>query len=196
MDEQGSEGPASDAVEKGAATIADYDAIAAAFAKGNMGHDVSQNMDAMLNAIGRDAPLDILDLGCAGGRDLLALTQRGHRAVGLDGAPNFCALARSTTGCEVLEQNLCQLQLASGAFDGVFANAVLFHVPTTALPHVLRVLHTALKPGGVLFSSNAHGFGEDKEGWSGGRSGTAPSLTLIHTVLVLTASLCDGSVCL
>jgi hypothetical protein len=37
------------------------------------------------------------------------------------------------------------------------------------LPRVLRELHAALKPRGVLFSSNPHG--DDEEGWSGGRYG-------------------------
>jgi hypothetical protein len=45
----------------------------------------------------------------------------------------------------------------------VFANAVLFHVPSQELPRVLRELHASLKPGGVLFSSNPHGHNE--EGW-------------------------------
>ena len=36
---------------KSAATIADYDAVAAAFDAGNKDHDVSQNIDALLGAI-------------------------------------------------------------------------------------------------------------------------------------------------
>ncbi len=55
-------------------------------------------------------------------------------------------------------------------FDGVFANAVLFHVPSVALPKVLEDLHAALKPGGVLFSSNPRGHNE--EGWNGPRYGS------------------------
>jgi SAM-dependent methyltransferase len=37
------------------------------------------------------------------------------------------------------------------------------------LPRVLRELHAALKPRGVLFSSNPHGYNE--EGWNRGRYG-------------------------
>ena len=54
-------------------------------------------------------------------------------------------------------------------FDGVFANAALFHVPGQELPRVLLELHASLKPGGVLFSSNPHG--NNEEGWNGGRYG-------------------------
>ena len=62
-----------------------------------------------------------------------------------------------------------QLDLPAARFDGVFANASLFHVPSRELPRVLRELHAALKPGGVLFSSNPRGANE--EGWNRGRYG-------------------------
>ena len=54
------------------------------------------------------------------------------------------------------------------AFDGIFANASLFHVPGRELPRVLSELHSALRPHGVLFASNPRG---DHEGWSGQRYG-------------------------
>jgi SAM-dependent methyltransferase len=78
-------------------------------------------------------------------------------------------MAGAYSGCEVLQQNFLQLDLPDAHFDGVLANAVLFHVPSQALPRVLKQLHTTLKPGGVLFSSNPHGNGD--EGWSGDRYG-------------------------
>ena len=61
------------------------------------------------------------------------------------------------------------LDLADGAFDGIFANASLFHVPVLALPRVLSELFAALKPGGALFSSNPRG--ANVEGWNGSRYG-------------------------
>ena len=51
----------------------------------------------------------------------------------------------------------------------MYANAVLFHVPSAALPRVLGDLRATLKPGGVLFSSNPRGANE--EGWNRGRYG-------------------------
>jgi SAM-dependent methyltransferase len=90
----------------------------------------------------------------------------GHIAVGLDGAAHFAAMARAYSGCEVWQQDFLKLDLPDSHFDGVFANAALFHVPSQELPRVLLDLHASLRPGGVLFSSNPRGHNE--EGWNRG----------------------------
>lgn len=46
-------------------------------------------------------------------------------------------MARADSGCEVWQQNFLALRLPAGHFDGIFANASLFHVPGSALPRVL-----------------------------------------------------------
>jgi SAM-dependent methyltransferase len=150
-------------------TLAHYDERAQAFWEGTRDHDVSQNIAALLQYIESARPFELLDFGCGPGRDLKTLTTLGHRATGLEGAPKLAAMARSNSGCEVLEQSFLELDLPSGRFDGVFANAVLFHVPSQELPRVLKELHATLKPGGVLFSSNPRGDGQ--EGWNGDRYG-------------------------
>src|SRR5436305_7670582 len=76
-------------------------------------------------------------------------------------------MAQAHSGCEVLHQDFLSMQLPEGRFDGIFANASLFHVPSQELPRVLLELYETLKPGGVLFSSNPRGSNE--EGWSDGR---------------------------
>ncbi len=150
-------------------TLAHYESRADAFWEGTRDHDVSQNIVALLGALGSDRPQRILDLGCGPGRDLRRLRDLGHEAVGLDGSPSFVRMARAHSGCEVLQQDLLELDLPDASFDGVFANASLFHVPLRALPRVLRELFAALRPGGALFSSNPRGGGE--EGWNGERYG-------------------------
>ena len=150
-------------------TLEHYDQGAAAFWEGTRGHDVTQNIEALLRALGPGGPFTILDLGCGPGRDLKAFTARGHAAVGLEGSPKLAAMAREHSGCEVLEQDFLELDLPAARFDGVFANASLFHVPSSELPRVLGELRAALKPGGVLFSSNPHG--RNEEGWNRGRYG-------------------------
>ncbi|HVC02505.1 MAG TPA: class I SAM-dependent methyltransferase [Steroidobacteraceae bacterium] len=155
--------------ELAARTIAYYAHRAEEFRAGTRDHDVSQNIAALLRHIEGEPPCKILDFGCGPGRDLRALTALGHTAIGLDGTAEFVAMARADSGCEVWQQDFLALQLPTGGFDGIFANASLFHVPTVALPDVLLRLHASLKPRGVLFSSNPRG--ENREGWSGERYG-------------------------
>jgi SAM-dependent methyltransferase len=150
-------------------TLAHYDPRAEDFWAGTRDHDVRQNIDALLGRIEGAAPFAILDLGCGPGRDLKAFRDLGHAAVGLEGSARFAAMARAYSGCEVWEQDFLKLDLPPARFDGVFANAVLFHVPSAELPRVLGDLRAALKPGGVLFSSNPRGANE--EGWNKGRYG-------------------------
>ena len=151
-------------------TLAHYDQHAQDFWQGTRDHDVSQNVEALLQAIEAAPPYELLDLGCGPGRDLVTFAALGHRATGIVGAPQLAAMARAHSGCEVLEQNLLHLALPAERFDGVFANAVLFHVPGQELPRVLRELRATIKPGGVLFTSNPRGQGQ--EGWNGDRYGT------------------------
>jgi SAM-dependent methyltransferase len=152
-----------------ATTVGHYNEVADDFREGTRDHDVSQNIAALLRHIKGEAPWHILDFGCGPGRDLKTFSAMGHIAVGLDGAERFADMARAETGCEVLQQNFLELNLPAERFDGIFANAVLFHVPRQELPRVLRELHATLKPGGVLFSSNPRG--ENQEGWNGSRYG-------------------------
>lgn len=159
--------PDLDAVSAG--TLADYAAVAAAFEAGTRDHDVSQNVDALLRHLPGDRPLDILDFGCGPGRDLRTFAARGHRPVGLDGVAEFVAMARASGAGEVWHQDFLHLDLPPAAFDGVFANASLFHVPGAVLPRVLGQLHATLRPGGALFASNPRG--ANQEGWARGRYG-------------------------
>lgn len=151
-------------------TLAHYEQNADAFFAGTIDHDVSQNIDALLMAIEAPAPYTILDLGCGPGRDLKTFTQLGHKAIGLDGSSRFAEMARAYSGCDVWHQDFLHLDLPRAVFDGVYANASLFHIPGAELPAVLDKLHATLKPGGVLFSSNPRG--DNREGWNGPRYGS------------------------
>jgi SAM-dependent methyltransferase len=147
-------------------TLQHYDERAENFWVGTRGHDVSQNIAALLRYIEGQPPYTILDLGCGPGRDLKTFCDLGHVAIGLEGSARFLAMARGQR-FEVWEQNFLNLDLPENHFDGVFANASLFHVPSQELHRVLSELHATLKPRGVLFSSNPHGHNE--EGWISGR---------------------------
>jgi SAM-dependent methyltransferase len=150
-------------------TLQHYNERAEEFSRGTRDHAVSQNIAALLQYIEGKLPSTILDFGCGPGRDLKAFAELGHIAVGLEGSRRLAAMARASSGYEVWEQDFLKLDLPDNRFDGVFANAALFHVPSQELPRVLLELHATLKPRGVLFSSNPHGHNE--EGWTGGRYG-------------------------
>jgi len=150
-------------------TLAHYDARADDFWAGTRDHDVSQNIDALLSNIEGSPPFTILDFGCGPGRDLKAFSTRRHIPIGLEGSARFAEMARAYSGCEVWQQDFLRLDLPQDRFDGVFANASLFHVPCQELPRVLSELHATLKPDGVLFTSNPRG--NNEEGWNRGRYG-------------------------
>lgn len=150
-------------------TLARYNERAEAFWTGTKDHDVGQNIAALLQHIKAIPPFNILDFGCGPGRDLKVFAELGHLATGLEGAMNFVEMARSHSGCEVWHQDFLRLDLPYGYFDGIFANASLFHVPTSELSRVLKELWATLKPNGVLFSSNPRG--NNEEGWNEGRYG-------------------------
>ncbi|CAE7221180.1 PEAMT, partial [Symbiodinium sp. KB8] len=148
-------------------TIRHYDQNAASFWEGTKDHDVSQNRDALLTAMGQPlAGRTVLDFGCGPGRDIAYFQSLGMKVTGLDASKEFVRMAREYTGAEVLHQDFHKLDLPPSYFDGIFANASLFHVYRTHLPAVLSTLHDALAPGGILFSSNPRA-DEDTENFSG-----------------------------
>jgi len=162
-------------------TFNDYGGKADQFWDRTKDHDVSQNYDAFLAPFAGKNGLDILDLGCGPGRDVEYFKSLGHNPVGLDGTAEFCDMARDLTGCEILEQSFNDLDLSDNRFDGIFANASLFHVPSSNLDKVLNDLHNALRPDGILFMSNPRG---DTEGWQGpGRYGNFMQFEESHAYL-------------
>lgn len=150
--------------------IGHYDQNAVAYDEGTQDHDVSQNIDALLRAIKTEPPFHLLDFGCGPGRDLQTLTKLGHVAIGLEGSQQAAQIARMKSGCEVLVQDFFNLFLPDNTFDGIFANASLFHIPNKLLSKVLGNLWACLKPNGILFSSNPRG--NNKESWNGDRFGS------------------------
>jgi SAM-dependent methyltransferase len=147
-----------------------YDQNALSYYEGTKNHDVSQNINALLRAIHLAPPFNILDFGCGPGRDLLTFKNLGHIAVGLEGSSQAAQLARINSGCEVWVQDFLNLDLPKNYFDGIFANASLFHIPQQLLPNVLNDLWSTLKPNGIFFSSNPRG--NNEEIWQGSRFGS------------------------
>ena len=175
-------------------TLGHYNSSAESFWLSTKDHDVSQSINAFLSALNEteyknidgservdsdgespdiessdiESAFDILDFGCGPGRDLMTFKHKGHRPTGLDGSSAFCEMARQHSGCPVLHQQFSQLELQSASFDGIFANASMFHIPSQELHRVLTQCHQAMRKKGILFISNPRG---TTEGWQGDRYG-------------------------
>ncbi|MFT3967462.1 MAG: class I SAM-dependent methyltransferase [Sphingobium sp.] len=98
----------------------------------------------------------ILELGCGGGRDAEAMLAHGFAVDPTDGTPAMAAEAERRLGRPVRVMRFDQLS-AREAYDAIWANASLLHVPAEALSDVLRLVFRALKPGGRHFANYKSG---------------------------------------
>ncbi len=103
----------------------------------------------------------ILELGCGAGGDTAEMLAQGFDVRATDGSPEMAEVASKRLGRRVETLLFHELDEVE-AYDGVWANACLLHVPRDQLAHVLSLIRRALKPGGAFFASY-------KEGEDGGR---------------------------
>jgi SAM-dependent methyltransferase len=104
----------------------------------------------------------ILELGCGGGRDALAMIERGFTVEATDGCPELAREAEARIGQPVRVMRFDELD-AVEAYHGIWAHASLLHVPREALPGVLGRIHRALSPGGLHFASFKGGGAEGRD---------------------------------
>jgi SAM-dependent methyltransferase len=104
----------------------------------------------------------VLELGCGGGQDSEALLALGLDVSPTDGSPELAAQAEKRLGRPV-SVLLFEDLVAEAAYDGVWANACLLHVPRPALPGILARVHRALRPGGVFYASFKAGEAEGRD---------------------------------
>jgi len=94
----------------------------------------------------------ILELGCGAGDDSAAMLAGGFDVRPTDGSPEMADEASRRLGRPVetlLFHDLDEVE----AYDGVWANACLLHVPRPELSQVLARIWRALKPAGHLYAS-------------------------------------------
>jgi SAM-dependent methyltransferase len=144
--------------EVAAAVVDAYGAETADYvdATAEMNDRVRERLEAFVQAVGAGG--HVLEIGSGGGRDALALEERGVRVRRTDVTPAFVDLLRDQGHeADVLDPLTDDL---GGPYDGVWANASLLHVDRTDLPVVLTRLAGATRPGGVLALSVKEGDGE------------------------------------
>lgn len=138
-------------------TLAFYDREAAAYAARQRGAPV--RLQAFLEQLRPRAR--ILELGCGAGQDAELMTAAGFEVTPTDGSAGLAAEAEARLGRPVRVMRFDELD-ETAAYDGVWANACLLHVPEDGLADVLARIHQALEPGGRFHT----GF---KAGDGGGR---------------------------
>ena len=96
------------------------------------------------------AGLDVLDVGCGQGIDVVQYARAGARVTGIDLTERHVELARSHVEAlgltaAIVQGDAEQLPLPDASFDRVSSNGVLHHTPD--MPAALRQIHRVLRPG-------------------------------------------------
>ena len=104
----------------------------------------------------------VLELGCGAGQDSAAMLAAGFAVTPTDGTPELAREAERRLGVPVRVLLFGDLDERS-AYDGVWANACLLHVPRGELPGILARVHAALKEGGVFYASYKAGTAEGRD---------------------------------
>jgi SAM-dependent methyltransferase len=104
----------------------------------------------------------ILELGCGAGAASAEMLKRGFDARPTDGSPEMAAEASRRLGRPVGTLLFHDLDSVE-AYDGVWANACLLHVPRPELAQVLALIWRALKPGGIFYASFKTGDAEARD---------------------------------
>jgi methyltransferase-like protein/cyclopropane fatty-acyl-phospholipid synthase-like methyltransferase len=120
---------------------------------------------AMARLFGLDAPAPararVLELGCAGGLNLLPMAQHapGARFLGIDASAKQVASARAAiaqcglSNVEVRQQDLLEFAASEGKFDYIIAHGLFSWVPAQVREKVLAICRDHLSAHGVAFVS-------------------------------------------
>jgi SAM-dependent methyltransferase len=135
-------------------SISYYDRNGATFFARTVNADMSADHGRFLKNVKYGG--SILEAGCGSGRDALAFKNAGYAVTAMDGSEQMVRLATAHAGLPVLHKRFDEIEWQE-AFDAIWANASLLHVPRAELPFIMARLTRALKTGGVLYMSFKYG---------------------------------------
>lgn len=135
-------------------TLAFYDENAesyAAFAEESATHPRLATFLAEMPANAR-----LLDFGCGNGWAAAAMAEAGHRVEAIDASRGLAEQARQKHGIEVRVAPFHTLSYRA-RYDGIWCHFALQHADRASRPAIFERLHTALKPGGLLYVGTQKG---------------------------------------
>lgn len=104
---------------------------------------------------------NILDIGCAFGRDSLCFVEKGFSVTGIDSSSALLDRARHLVpAATFLRMDMRALSFPSESFQGIWASMSLLHLHKTDVPLVLHSIYSLLLPGGTFAMSVKCGEGE------------------------------------
>lgn len=130
------------------ATLDFYQANAERYADWSQGHGAPKTLQQFAATLSPGAA--VADLGCGAGWASAWLRDQGFAVTAFDPVPAMVAQT-AARGVTAVEGGAEALPVA--AFDGLWCNAALQHIPRADLPAALAHITAALRPGGRLFLS-------------------------------------------
>lgn len=128
---------------------------------------VGLDMDALRKTFASYLPNEasVIDMGCGSGRDVMAFSDMGHDALGLDAAKELLKLAEERLEIRTTAADMSQYKAVS-PYDGIWCCASLIHLNDREKKSFFGNLDRNLKPGGVIYISVKEGIetGTDSEG--------------------------------
>ena len=98
----------------------------------------------------------VLDLGCGTAWAAAAMRDAGLQADAMDASEGLAEQARALYGIEVRRGRFRTLSVRQ-RYHGIWCHFALQHAERTDRPQIFERLHTALKPGGLLYLSAQKG---------------------------------------
>ncbi|MBP2548269.1 SAM-dependent methyltransferase [Neorhizobium galegae] len=144
-------------VDQPKATLDFYAQNSARYAADTGDSPPSRHLDAFMAAL--PAGACVLELGCGSGRDSAVLLSHGFAVTPTDGTPEMAAEAERRLGVPVSVLPFAEIAAVS-AYEAVWANACLLHVPRKDLPGILQAIAHALRPDGLFYASYKAGEAE------------------------------------
>jgi SAM-dependent methyltransferase len=144
-------------------TVQIYNKIAPEFArKWFLDQSIEPRIHSFLDLLEPNA--SVLDIGCGCGRDVLTMRNMGADVVGIDLSSAMLAEARRRVPDAIFRRmDARQLSYPRETFSGVWACAVLLHMPDKEVHRTLSEIWRVLKPEGILAMTVQEGEGEVKD---------------------------------